>query len=226
MANLIQTNNANVKIFGAKLSAGTASSGGGGGGGGGGGPTATFWSNWTSLPNYNATGTANFTVNGNNLEIDDRTGLTSFNSGYTYKGGSIDARNCSNLTSLNIGYNNLTSVDVTGLSALTNLNVGGNSLTTLDLSGLTSLTQLYLWYMFSLTSITNLSQATNITHVYATGSGLPESVVNYILTTIDGFGTSSGFISIQYGTSAAPTGAGLTAKANLQSRGWSVYTNN
>jgi len=49
--------------------------------------------------------------------------------------------------------------------------------------------------------------------------------VNNILISIESNGTSNGTLDIDGGTSAAPTGAGATAKADLIARGWTVNTN-
>lgn len=49
--------------------------------------------------------------------------------------------------------------------------------------------------------------------------------VNYILTTLDTNGASNGYLNLASQTpSAAPTGAGITAKANLVGKGWAVGT--
>jgi hypothetical protein len=53
---------------------------------------------------------------------------------------------------------------------------------------------------------------------------LIETSVNNILIQLDNNGLLNGTVNLA-GTNAAPTGAGLTAKTNLQGKGWSVTTN-
>ena len=54
---------------------------------------------------------------------------------------------------------------------------------------------------------------------------LTATSVNNILISIDAAGRSGGTLGIWGGTSAAPTGAGATAKATLITKGWTVTTN-
>ena len=55
--------------------------------------------------------------------------------------------------------------------------------------------------------------------------GLTQASVDNILISLDNAGQSGGTIQLNGGTSAAPSAAGQTAKANLQARGWTVVTN-
>ena len=60
----------------------------------------------------------------------------------------------------------------------------------------------------------------------AYGNALTEAAVNLILTEADTYGIATGTtISLAGGTNAVPTGAGLTAKANLIANGATVTTN-
>lgn len=68
------------------------------------------------------------------------------------------------------------------------------------------------------------SPCTNYTQAFQS-CALNEASVNAILVSIDAAATSTGTLDINLGTSAAPTGAGATAKANLIGRGWTVNTN-
>jgi len=54
---------------------------------------------------------------------------------------------------------------------------------------------------------------------------LTVSAVNHILVTLDTNGLSNGYCTLNDGTNAAPTGAGLTAITSLQSKGWYITTN-
>ena len=49
--------------------------------------------------------------------------------------------------------------------------------------------------------------------------------VNAILQALDVTGVTDGTLDISGGTNAAPTGVGITAKASLVGKGWTVFTN-
>lgn len=61
--------------------------------------------------------------------------------------------------------------------------------------------------------------------VYFIDNKLNVNTVNAILTQIDGSGVEDGVLDLSGGTSAAPTGAGITAKTSLIAKGWTVNTN-
>jgi len=56
-------------------------------------------------------------------------------------------------------------------------------------------------------------------------SALTAAGVNHILEMLDALGVTGHTITLNGGTSATPTGAGLTAKANLEGRGCTVLVN-
>jgi hypothetical protein len=70
----------------------------------------------------------------------------------------------------------------------------------------------------------NSCTATNFTNAFL-NCALSETSVNNILISIESNDTSGGTLDINGGTSAAPTGAGLTAIDDLEDRGWTVNTN-
>lgn len=74
-------------------------------------------------------------------------------------------------------------------------------------------------------NITGLENYPNITVLDIRNNALSASLVNYILTTLDSNGKVGGTVYLQGGTNAAPSGAGITAKANLITKGWIVTTN-
>lgn len=103
-----------------------------------------------------------------------------------------------------------------------------DTLVTVDLSGLTTVVGDFRMEGASLTTFRlpafvtwGGNQWSNI------NSGLDAATVNYVLELLDGFGVSGGtkIIDLSGGTSAAPTGAGITAKANLIGRSVVVHTN-
>jgi len=109
------------------------------------------------------------------------------------------------------------------LQALILESSGDPGLTTLDLTGDTALTLLTL----TNNALVNLSIApcTLLLTISASGCAFNVATVNSILTTLAANGLSNGTCIIDGGTSAAPTGAGATAKTTLQGRGWTVNTN-
>jgi hypothetical protein len=209
MANLIQTNNANIKIFGGKLSAGVAGGGSGGGGGG-----STFFTNWTTLPAVGSPsfgqvtyqGGGAFSINNNNLEIGDRASLTTFNASYTYtnSGTTVDASNCSNLTMLNIP---------------------GNGMTALDVSNCTSLSFLDFGYQYTTITNVNLANCPNLVSLFFWGNIINETIVDSILAQLVQNGANAGTVRINQGAISSPSAQGYADKATLESRGWNVYTN-
>jgi hypothetical protein len=54
---------------------------------------------------------------------------------------------------------------------------------------------------------------------------LSQTSVNNILISLDTAGQLNGTVNLAGGTSAAPSGAGATAKTSLQGKGWTVVTN-
>jgi len=87
----------------------------------------------------------------------------------------------------------------------------------------------YTWYNCpSLTSFPanmfDTCTATNFTNAFL-NCALSQTSVNNILISIDTAGQSGGTLNINGGTSATPSGAGITAKNNLIAKGWTVTTN-
>lgn len=108
-------------------------------------------------------------------------------------------------TSLDVNNSGLTALDISGATALTTLVCSANSLTALDVSTNTALTAL----VCSTNSLTALA-------------------VNTILSDLDTAGLSGGTVDLSGGSNAAPTSGppdGLTAKANLIGKGWTITTN-
>ena len=110
------------------------------------------------------------------------------------------------------------------------LSIVNANLTSLNLSSLTTVGRFNITSCPSLTSI-NLSSLTTIDNTqnqnFSTNA-LNEATVNAILVKIAAIApVASGGPSIYLngGINASPTGAGLTAKATLQSGGWNVNTN-
>lgn len=111
-----------------------------------------------------------------------------------------DSYNTGHLTDLGAGANGIAGdLDLTGLSALVSVAVAEQEITSLTLVGCTSLTQ-----------------------ISAYNCQMGSSEINAVLLQTDSNGARAGTLSIT--GNAAPTNAGVTAKASLISKGWFVDT--
>ena len=114
--------------------------------------------------------------------------------------------------------------DLTGLINLESLDMDQcNIAGSIDLSMLSSLTVLDLYGNTNLTSVT--LPGSNLDNVDLNDTALIQAAVNDILQWLDDSGVTNGYVNLSGGTSAAPTGAGITAKDNLIANGWAVYIN-
>src|ERR1019366_7408514 len=114
-------------------------------------------------------------------------------------------------------------LDCSGCPALYYLDCPGNGMTALSIAGCANLTKLYP----NNNSLTNLdiSGSTLINELEVQGNNLPVSVVNSLLVQLDTNGVHGIYAYTSSQTPAAPpSGAGLTAKTNLISKGWGVTT--
>ena len=143
----------------------------------------------------------------------------------------------------------LTSINLTGCTALEQLRLDDSDFSAgmPDLSGLTSLqyfdmdqcgisgdidisassfnnlTGFDLGGNAGITSVTLPEAYLNNVNIY--DAALTETAVNNTLQWLDGSGVENGYLSLEGGTNAIPTGNGATAKTSLQSKGWNVYVN-
>ncbi len=151
--------------------------------------------------------------------LNNLTGLKTLNMVYNHI-TSIDISSNTLLEELNLNHNNLTSINTTSNTALTLLIVSQNNLTSLNLATNTALNKL----VANTNNITAMSFAnnSNLGIIFIDSNPFTVSTINNILVQFDSFGTSSHVLTARY--TVAPTGAGLTAKSNLISKGWSVET--
>jgi Leucine-rich repeat (LRR) protein len=186
------------------------------------------------------------------LNLNNNTGLLTANISQNLL-SSITLTNNTGLTSLNIGVNSLSSLDVSSNTALTYLNCESNNLSTLSLTSLTNLQELH-FANNTLTSL-DLSNNTNLTQIFGgvnnittvtmptsvnvtttyhfdlSDNALTQATINNILQKIDSYPTPTGnnltdkLVILTGGTNATPSGAGLTAKTSLESKGYYVQTN-
>lgn len=143
-------------------------------------------------------------------------------------GSLITSLNVSGLTSLEdlyaVSCPNLAYLNVQGCTGLTNTELNNCAFETLNFSGCSSLQYAELSGNVNLTNVI-ITGCPSINYLSLGVCDLTVSSVNTILTTLDTNGVLGGFVVLSGGTNAAPTGAGLTAKTSLLSKGWGVLTN-
>jgi hypothetical protein len=74
------------------------------------------------------------------------------------------------------------------------------------------------------TSIT-IDGCPDLISLNASGCALTQTNVDYLLATLDGYGTQNGTLNIYGGTNAAPSTAGLASQSSLEGKGWTITTN-
>lgn len=148
------------------------------------------------VPGTNISSLKSFNLSGSTNILELRLDDSDFSSG-------INVSNLVNLEWLDLDQCNLPSLDVSGLSNLVYLDAWGNeSMISLDISGCESLVDLD-----------------------AFDCALTEASVNAILIELDTQGNIGGYVALDTGTNAAPTGLGAAAVISLQGKGWDVYYN-
>ena len=146
------------------------------------------------------------------------------------------------------GTNSLTSVNLAGSTAIEQLRLDDSNFSAgyPDISGLTNTLQILDMDQCGLSGVIDLSQFSALTSIDFSGNinitsvTLPEAYINNLnlynnaltqeavddtLQWLDGSGVENGYVSLEGGTNAIPTEAGLTAKTNLEGKGWGVYVN-
>lgn len=108
---------------------------------------------------------------------------------------------CAGLTSLNLS-STLVTIDPSDHPLLENYSQPSVGMTTIDISTNSALLSLDL-----------------------TDNALDEAAVDGVLVALDGFGLEDGEVDLSGGTNAPPSATGLTAKANLEGKGWGVTVN-
>ena len=178
-----------------------------------------FNADWNSLTTVNLSGLANLLY----VDISDNYVLdASGDSSLT----SVNLSGCTALQELRLDDSDFSAgiPSLAGLTSLTNLDLDQCLITgALDLSMLSALESFDLSNNTGLTSVT--LPASNINDANLYGTALLPAVVNTILQQLDANGVINGYVSMEDGTSAAATGAGITAIYSLEAKGWQVYTN-
>jgi len=178
-----------------------------------------FNADWNSLTTVNLSGLANLLyVDISDNYILDASGDSSLTS--------VNLSGCTALEELRLDDSDFSAgiPSLAGLTSLTNLDLDQCLITgALDLSMLSALESFDLSNNTGLTSVT--LPASNINDANLYGTALLPAVVNTILQQLDANGVINGYVSMEDGTSAAATGAGITAIYSLEAKGWQVYTN-
>ena len=173
---------------------------------------------WNSLTTLNVSGLSNLVeLDASDSEIPGGTdpSLTS-----------VTLTGCTSLEQLRLDDNDFSAgiPNLTGLTSLIFLDLDQCGITgSVDLSMLPALEGFDLSGNAGLTSV-QLPEA-NLNDVSIYNCALTETAVNDILEWLDGSGVENGFVDLSGETNAIPTGNGLTAKVNLQGKGWNVIVN-
>lgn len=113
---------------------------------------------------------------------------------------------------------------LTNLTALEELDVTGALSASIDLSGNALMDTFTASDSASLSTL-DLTGCASIVSLYLDGCAFAQSSVDAILAALDTAGLSDGEVDISGGTNAIPSAAGLTSKANLEGKGWTVTVN-
>ncbi len=180
----------------------------------------TFNADWTSLQTVDLSGLTQLTnVDVSDTELADGSGNPSLTS--------INLSGCTALQELRLDDNDFSAgiPDLSGLTSLQWLDMDGCSISgAIDISA--SSFNALTGFDFSSNSITSITlPEAYLNDVNLSNNDLTETAVNNVLQWLDGSGVENGYVNLEGGTNAIPTGNGATAKANLQGKGWSVYAN-
>lgn len=176
-----------------------------------------FNADWTSLQTVDLSGLTQLTQ----VDISDTIRLDNEGPSLT----SVNLTGCTLLSELRLDDSDFSEgiPNITGLTNLFYLDMDQCGISgDVDLSMLTSLGGFDL----SGNNITSVTlPESNIDNVTLYDNNLSESEVDNVLQWLDGSGVANGYVDVSGSGNAAASSAGLTAKANLQSKGWDVYVN-
>ena len=176
-----------------------------------------FNADWNSLQTVNLSGLTQLTT----VDISDNITLDDDGSSLT----SVNLSGCTALEELRLDDSDFSSgmPNLIGLTNLTWLDLDQSSISgSVDLSMLTSLTGFDL----SGNSVTSVTlPESNLSNVILYDNNLTEEAVTDILEWLDGSGVEDGNVDLTGSGNAVVTSNGLTAKSNLQGKGWNVDVN-
>ena len=151
--------------------------------------------------------------------------ITLISSSFQALDATTQLQNCSNIKIINLNNNTILDTCYIPLDTLTDIDLSNcTALPIFNITGCYLLKNITLRNCTSLNNI-DFSVLSSCTNIDAFNCGLSETTVNTILIALDINGLSSGFVDLSSGTSIAPTGAGITAAANLITKSWTVNTN-
>lgn len=180
-----------------------------------------FRADWNCLQSVDLSGLTQLTY----VDISDCDDISSNDPSLT----SVNLSGCTSLENLYLDDSDFSggAPDFTGLNSLRWIDMDQCSITgSLDLSSLPSLEGFDLNGNTGLTEvIISSSQPLGVESINLAGCALTEESVDNILVVLDVIGGTSSTLDIDGGTNAPPSSTGLTAKASLEGKGWSVYTN-
>jgi len=180
----------------------------------------TFNADWNSLQTVNLSGLTNLiNVDVSDTELLDGSGNPSLTG--------INLSGCTALQELRLDDSNFSAgiPDLSGLTALQYIDMDQCSISgAIDISA--SSFNALTGFDFSSNDITSITlPEANLNDVNLNNNALTEEVVNDVLQWLDGSGVENGSVNLAGGTNAIHTGTGLTAKTNLQGKGWTVNVN-
>lgn len=174
-------------------------------------------------------------INGNILTSLDLTNNTKLTTLLAYQNTSLSSitglSSLTDLVTFNVYNCSIPSINLTSNVNLETVVVGGTSLTSINLTSCTKLKLIDATNSISITTLNLPSTVPSLRTVRIGGLSLTQSEINSILVKLDANGLTGGTFnsadtgSSGSGTNAVPSGSGLTAKANLIAKGWSVITN-
>jgi len=172
---------------------------------------------WVSLQSVNLSGLSKLT----NADLSDSIRLD--NEGHSLT--NVVLTGCTSLESLRLDGSDFSAgiPNLQGLNALTWLDLDSCGITgEVDLTMLPNLRGVDL----SSNQVTSLIiPESPIDSINLYNNALTDTAVNSLLQWLNGSGIQSGYLDLSGGTSAAPTGNGITAKADLESKSWYVVVN-
>ena len=173
---------------------------------------------WSSLQTLDVSGLTNLTT----VDASDQDSIETGDNCLT----SINLTGCTALQMLYLDDNDFSGgfPSLASLPALYQIDVDQSNISgEVDLSNNPNLYNVDFYGNTELTSI--LLGEQQIKWFYAGNCALTETAVNNILIALDANGQIEGEVDLDGGTNAAPTGAGITAKASLLNKDWSVQVN-
>jgi hypothetical protein len=138
---------------------------------------------------------------------------------------SLDVSGLTSLTSLySLECPNLQFLNVQGCTSLDDTQLYDCAFETLDFSGCTSLTSADLYNNSNLTSLI-IDGCDSLQYLDVADCALGTSNVDYIITTLDDSGVTSGNLYLAGGTNGAPSGGVAGNITSLEGKGWYIETN-